>query len=113
MAKKKENNEKKLYANDRISKLVSTYWRLILLSLALGLGLYLFVHLSPWVGISVPFYYYMPTVFVIALAYVMDKNGEPMMKFTFALFTGFLFLVIITLITPYLAPYFPYFSFGN
>ena len=113
MAKQEGKTEKNVSANDRISEIVSSYWRLILTSLALGLGLYLFIHLSPWIGITVPIYYYMPTIFMIGLAYVMDKHGEPMMKLTYALFTGFLFLVIITLITPYLVPYFPYFTSGG
>lgn len=112
MAKQSENKSQPS-ARDRMMELATTYWRLILTSLAVGLGLYLFIHLSPWLGISVPVFYYMPTVFVIAIAYIMDRKGDPAIKFTYALFTGFLFLIIITLLTPYLAPYFPYFAVGN
>ena len=103
MADHEKKTEKKPSANDRLTEIVAAYWRLILTSVALGLGLYLFIIFSPLIGITVPTIYFMPTVYVIALAFVRDRREDRMMTFSYAIFTGFLFLLVISLITPYIS----------
>lgn len=105
MAEKEKKPDNRKALDDVMMQLASKYWRLISTSIALGLALYLLSILGPVLGISVPTIYFMPTVYVIALAFVRDSSPDRIQTFTYAIFTGFIFFIIITFLTPYLSTF--------
>lgn len=77
------------------------YWRLLLETLAIGLGIWLLSVAGPKVGISVPPLFFIPTAYTIAIAFIRDPSDDRVRAFSFAILIGFIFLIIVSAIAPY------------
>ena len=77
------------------------YWRLILESLGIGLGIWLLSVAGPKVGISVPPLFFIPTAYTIAIAFIRDPSTDRVRAFSFAILIGFIFLIIVSAIAPF------------
>jgi hypothetical protein len=93
--------ERPNFSSERLNELAAMYWRLILLSLAIGLGIWLLGVSGTRVGINVPPLFFIPTAYVIAIAFILDQGDDRLRAFSFAVLIGFLFLIIVSAIAPY------------
>lgn len=95
-------------SSERITEVASIYWRLILESLGIGLAVWLLGVAGPRVGINVPPLFFIPTAYVIALAFIRDPGRDRVRAFSFAIIIGFIFLVIVSGLAPYVYQFLGY-----
>jgi hypothetical protein len=55
---------------------------------------------GPTIGINVPTLYFLPTAYTIAIAFLLDPARDRVRAFSFAVFVGFLYLLLITGVAP-------------
>jgi hypothetical protein len=88
-------------STENVYEYAKIYWRLILESLGIGLGIWLLSVAGPKVGISVPPLFFIPTAYTIAIAFIRDPSNDRVRAFSFAILIGFIFLIIVSAIAPF------------
>lgn len=88
-------------STENVYEFAKIYWRLILESLGIGLGIWLLSVAGPKVGITVPPLFFIPTAYTIAIAFIRDPSRDRVRAFSFAILIGFIFLIIVSAIAPY------------
>ncbi len=109
MTKKKEESPRKPIgpmdlrprSTDDLYDLAKLYLRLMFEAITLSLAIWLFSVFGPSLGITVPLLFFMPTAYTIMLAFTRDPSRDRVRAFSFSILIGFVFLVILTAVAPW------------
>jgi hypothetical protein len=104
LLKGRQEPKKTRFSSDVLLDLAKLYWKHLLLTILISLGIWIFAVLSPRLGITVPTLFFMPTLYTIAIAFLRDPAEDRMRAFSFSVLIGFLFFILVTALAPLLYP---------
>lgn len=91
---------KQRFSTDALVELAKLYWKHLLSTTLISLGIWIFAVLSPRLGISVPTLFFMPTLYTIVMALMRDPAEDRARAFSFSVLIGFLFFILVTALSP-------------